>query len=87
MQGEARSIHIVFSQVHTKEKKEMFSTLEKDRFGNDTRKLALQVWLLREDVLKSLGDGKARWSNVGPAADLLRAYQVLSDSAARWEAK
>lgn len=86
MQGEARSIHIVFSQVHTKEKKEMFSTLEKDRFGNDTRKLALQVWLLREDILKSSGD-KARWANVGPAADLLRAYQVLSDSAARWEAK
>lgn len=59
----------------------MFSTLEKTRFGNETHDLAQQVWLLREEVLKAGGD---RWSNHGPAADLLRAYQVLSDSAVRW---
>jgi hypothetical protein len=65
----------------------MFTTLEKERYGSETRRLAMQVWELRESVIATLGTSSSRWTDLGPVADLLRAYQVLADSAVRWEGK
>jgi hypothetical protein len=69
----------------------MFTKAEKQRFGRETREHAEAIWELREKVIASVATidpaaGKRlRFQDVGPAADLLRAYHWLADCAKRWD--